>query len=338
MELSSRHWLAAVSAAGLLHAGVLSAALWPRPPVDSGTAAVGGVAVSLGAPSAPPSEIIEPVSPMPAALDAVSPADAAEPVAPVDPVDAETLEPTEPVETAVEPFEPPPIDDTPVLDVVEAIPPEELVVEPEVVEDIEMDDLVVETVEVVELTPVPETPPIQPVVEPTPDPEITVAEESIPLPPPPPHRPAAPPPPRVEAAAPDPAPAPQAAPEPVPQIAAIDPSAGPPSPPAAAPATGGGAPGATADYAAQLQAWLERHKEYPRRARQRRQEGVALLYFAIDRSGRVLQVRLQQTTGHDLLDREVLAMVRRAEPLPPMPESMAQQQLELIIPVEFFLR
>ena len=342
MELSGRHWLAALSVAGLLHAGALSAALWPRPPVDSGTAAFGGIAVSLGAPSTASSQIVEPVAPMAETLDAVSPTVPVVPVAPdvpVDPVDVETLEPTEPIETVVEPTEPPPIDEPPVLEVVEAAPPDEPAVEPEVVEDIEIEDPVIETVEVAELRPVPETPPIEAVVEPPPDPEIATAPENIPSPPPPPVRPAAPPPPRVQAPAPNPAPAPQVAPEPTPQIAAIAPSAGPPSPPAPAPATGGaGAPGATADYAAQLQAWLERHKEYPRRARQRRQEGVALLYFAIDRNGRVLQARLQQTTGHDLLDREVLSMIQRAQPLPPMPDSMTQQQLELIIPVEFFLR
>ena len=329
MELSGRHWLAALAAAGLLHAGALSAALWPRPPVDSGSTAFGGIAVSLGAPSTAPSQIIEPVSSMAETLDAVN---TTAPIEPVNPVDVETLEPTEPIEMVAESSEPPPVDEPAILEVVEAATPEEPAVEPDAVE---MEEPVIETVEVVELRPVPETPQIEAVVEPPPDPEIATALETIPSPPPPPARPAAPPPPRVQAPAPDPAPAP----EPAPQIAAIDPSAGPPSPPATAPATGGaGAPGTTADYAAQLQAWLERHKEYPRRARQRRQEGVALLYFAIDRSGRVLRAQLQQTTGHNLLDREVLAMVQRAQPLPPMPDSMTQQQLELIIPVEFFLR
>lgn len=101
---------------------------------------------------------------------------------------------------------------------------------------------------------------------------------------------------------------------------------------------GGGVPGATRDYAAILLAWLERHKEYPRRARLRRQEGTAMLYLMIDRDGRVLDYRLEKSSNHPMLDEEVLAMIQRAQPLPAMPEELAGNQLELIVPVEFFLR
>src|SRR3546814_21089932 len=58
--------------------------------------------------------------------------------------------------------------------------------------------------------------------------------------------------------------------------------------------SGGGAPGAFVDYKAQLYAWLDKHKEYPRRARLRRQEGTALL--ELDRksvvSGKSVAVRV----------------------------------------------
>ena len=102
--------------------------------------------------------------------------------------------------------------------------------------------------------------------------------------------------------------------------------------------TGGGMPGQTADFMTQLQAWLEKHKEYPRRARMRRQEGTALLYFVMDRDGQVLRHRLEQSSGHDLLDREVIAMIERAQPLPKMPDTMGEPRLELVVPVQFFLR
>jgi len=101
---------------------------------------------------------------------------------------------------------------------------------------------------------------------------------------------------------------------------------------------GGGLPGSSRDYAATVLAWLERHKEYPRRARLRRQEGTAMLYFVVDRSGAVLEYRLQSSSSHRALDEEVLAMIERAQPLPPMPEDMERERLELIVPVEFFLR
>lgn len=102
--------------------------------------------------------------------------------------------------------------------------------------------------------------------------------------------------------------------------------------------TGAGAPGAREDYLTLLRAWLEKHKEYPFRARVRGQEGTALLYFLVDGDGRLRNHELRQSTGYALLDREVLAMVARAQPLPSAPDHLDSTTFELIIPVRFFLR
>lgn len=102
--------------------------------------------------------------------------------------------------------------------------------------------------------------------------------------------------------------------------------------------SGGGTVGAPADYLTSLQAWLERHKEYPRQARLRRQEGTVLLSFTFDRGGRVLDHRIARSSGHEALDREVAAMLTRAQPLPPLPEAMNQAQLQVTVPVVFALR
>ena len=58
----------------------------------------------------------------------------------------------------------------------------------------------------------------------------------------------------------------------------------------------------------------------------------------MDREGRVITHRLQESSGHRLLDREVEEMIKRAQPLPRMPDDMEQAQLELVVPVQFFLR
>lgn len=99
----------------------------------------------------------------------------------------------------------------------------------------------------------------------------------------------------------------------------------------------GGTPGADADYMARLSAWLEKHKRYPRRAQMRRQEGTALLRFVIDRQGRVVEYSIRESSGHDILDEEVAAMIERAQPLPGIPEDMHRGRLELVVPVQFFL-
>jgi protein TonB len=101
---------------------------------------------------------------------------------------------------------------------------------------------------------------------------------------------------------------------------------------------GGGMAGAAADYMSILQAWLEKHKEYPRSARLRRIEGAVLLYFAIDGDGRVLSYRIERSSGHRMLDNETLAMIDRAQPLPPIPADMDRDRLEVVVPVQFSLR
>ena len=99
----------------------------------------------------------------------------------------------------------------------------------------------------------------------------------------------------------------------------------------------GGNPDVEADYAAVLLAWLERHKEYPRPARRRGQEGVVLLYVLIDREGRVLQSKIEESSGYPLLDNAALDMLERAAPVPPLPDDMPQERLELVLPVQFFM-
>lgn len=102
--------------------------------------------------------------------------------------------------------------------------------------------------------------------------------------------------------------------------------------------SGGGTPGAVADYISRLRAWLERHKQYPREARAQHQEGTALLFFSIDREGRVLSYRLHRSSGYGSIDREVLALIQRADPLPAVPAEMARPVLEIVVPIKFELR
>lgn len=107
----------------------------------------------------------------------------------------------------------------------------------------------------------------------------------------------------------------------------------------AGPAGSGGADLAPDDdFLARLQAWLDRHKDYPARARSRRQQGVVMLQFSMDRVGRVLDYRIARSSGHRLLDHAVEKMIRRAEPLPALPDRLGSGRLELVLPIRFSLR
>ncbi|MCG5519612.1 energy transducer TonB, partial [Ectothiorhodospira sp. 9905] len=100
---------------------------------------------------------------------------------------------------------------------------------------------------------------------------------------------------------------------------------------------GGGDPAAEQDYARELRAWLERHKEYPRQAQRRRQEGVATVRVTIDRQGHVLSYELAQGSGYRLLDQAVEDMIRRADPLPAMPADVGESMFTFSLPVSFNL-
>lgn len=116
----------------------------------------------------------------------------------------------------------------------------------------------------------------------------------------------------------------------------------PPSPAPVAQHTAIAAPAGRAgpppDYLVMLHLALERNKEYPRQARQRRQQGRAMLRFSIDRAGNLLDYRIEKSSGYEMLDREVVAMIQRASPLPPIPSDMGTDRLEVVVPVPFVLR
>lgn len=302
--IGRRRWSAALVVALALHGGLALAMAWSGP-VSSGAAMPGlaGLEVSLGAAGGTPGAV-EAVSAeqVPVAFPAES----------VTPVQSQPPTETAPVETVV-------AEEIPVT-----------AVEPEPVE----------TTEPVE--PVEQVTAVEPV-------ETVVAEAVMAEPAPvPPSKPEAP------------QPAPQAPASEVvvaagtAQGAASDPAAqNDPTAAAGSQSTGsgadtgmdagddtpgGGTPGAVADYYALLQAWLERHRRYPDRARERGQEGVAYVFFVLDAGGRVLERRLERSSGYALLDEEVLAMVARADPMPPIPGDMARASLAIVVPVAFTLR
>jgi protein TonB len=80
---------------------------------------------------------------------------------------------------------------------------------------------------------------------------------------------------------------------------------------------------------------LQRAKHYPDVARAREEQGTATVRFTIDRSGHVLSASLVRGSGSQSLDEEAVALVRRADPLPPVPAELAGSTLTLTVPVVF---
>jgi protein TonB len=83
---------------------------------------------------------------------------------------------------------------------------------------------------------------------------------------------------------------------------------------------------------------LQRAKRYPDVAREGDEQGVATVTFTMDRNGHILSASLVRSSGSPALDEEAVAMVHRADPLPPMPVELAGNMVKFTLPVTFSLR
>jgi protein TonB len=135
--------------------------------------------------------------------------------------------------------------------------------------------------------------------------------------------------------APSPAPPQVVSPSPAPvRPAPLAPS--PAAPQAASLPPAPAAPVIVANYRAMLSNWLESHKHYPEEARQRGEEGRAVLRFRVDRYGRVLDYAVVSSTGFADLDAAVTDMMRGAT-LPPFPLSMREPEIEVSVTIRYGL-
>jgi protein TonB len=90
-----------------------------------------------------------------------------------------------------------------------------------------------------------------------------------------------------------------------------------------------------ASYEQVLAAWLARHKYYPAVARRRGLEGAGVVRVRIDRRGHVQSGTIERDIGSDVLDHAALDMVRRSDPFPPMPDRLAGDHFEFVVPIEY---
>ena len=192
----------------------------------------------------------------------------------------------------------------------------------------------------------PTTPPGAMLIELAPPPEAPPAPKPQPPRPPEPEK-------KVEKPRPEPVKKPQPvkpkAP-PVPQAAVADPTQqaeetkpAAPAEPAAAPPQAAPQPSfapsnAVPNWQGSLRAHLERHKRYPSAAQFRRQQGAPVVRFVMDREGNVLSAQLERSSGITSLDEEAVALLGRAQPLPPPPPEIPGERIELRVPIQFFLR
>jgi protein TonB len=86
----------------------------------------------------------------------------------------------------------------------------------------------------------------------------------------------------------------------------------------------------------ELAAHIDKYKRYP--ADRANKGAEIVLRFALDRMGHVLAIGLVRSSGDTSFDDAALAMIKRADPLPPPPPQVADEGLTFTMPVDFRAR
>lgn len=83
---------------------------------------------------------------------------------------------------------------------------------------------------------------------------------------------------------------------------------------------------------------LAKYKKYPNIARRNNMQGTPVLELELDAQGHIINGRIKQSGGYDVLDRQVLEMYQQAlASLPIAPSSIQGKITKLSIPISFRL-
>ena len=91
-------------------------------------------------------------------------------------------------------------------------------------------------------------------------------------------------------------------------------------------------------YRRRLGDLFARQQEYPRIAALRGWEGEVRLRLKVARKGQLLSIHLDRTSGFEVLDQHALAMLETLSSLPPLPEALEANEIQVVIPINYKLK
>ena len=96
--------------------------------------------------------------------------------------------------------------------------------------------------------------------------------------------------------------------------------------------------GALNGYTRGIQRKIAARKEYPNKAKRDKMEGQVTVQFTVLKSGQIKNLVLVSKTPYITLNKAALNAVKRAAPLPGLPDEIGQDFLELELPFKFELK
>lgn len=91
-------------------------------------------------------------------------------------------------------------------------------------------------------------------------------------------------------------------------------------------------------YRQRLSDLLASQQQYPRVAAMRGWEGQVRLRLRVARKGNLIAVQLDQSSGFEVLDQHALGMLERIAGLPPLPEGLESQEIQVVVPINYKLK
>lgn len=88
-------------------------------------------------------------------------------------------------------------------------------------------------------------------------------------------------------------------------------------------------------YRIELQAMLEKKKQYPLLAKRLRQQGKVLVKFTLRRDGSVAAAEIVSTSEFETLNKAARELISEISGLKPFPEEVKKQQWVFVLPVEY---
>jgi protein TonB len=96
--------------------------------------------------------------------------------------------------------------------------------------------------------------------------------------------------------------------------------------------------GSLAQYRLALIGAAKRHKTYPPRAIDRGLEGRVDVRLVVGTDGGPARVLVRRSSGHDVLDRQALELMRTASALTPVPPALRNREFAVEVPILYELK
>ncbi|MEA1955496.1 MAG: TonB family protein, partial [Campylobacterota bacterium] len=88
-------------------------------------------------------------------------------------------------------------------------------------------------------------------------------------------------------------------------------------------------------YISNLYELLNQKKFYPKMAKRRKLSGVVSVSFTINKNGKIKDVFIGKTSGHSILDKAALKVLKSINTYKPIPDAVSMSSLNLNIPIKY---